>query len=137
MNIENENINHPFKVADGYFEKLKKEILFKTIDNQIVVNKSKKNIWEIWPIGIAASLVIMAGIFWVNFENTNKKTENTLAEISQSQTIVYLEKENVDLIDIQSEINVENTDLNLNEEDILPNNTETELLEQLEKGLLN
>lgn len=137
MNIEKEKIGHPYKVPDGYFEKLENEILLKTIDNQFVTNIEKQKKWNIWPLGIAASFVIICGLFWANYNKPDTNTEKELAQVSQSQAIAYLETRDIGLDEIQSEISNENIEFENIELEFLPENIEPEINETIEKGLLN
>ncbi len=139
MNINNENIGHPYKTPNGYFEKLEKEILSKTIDNQTITIENKKKIWKLWPFGIAASLLIVTGIFYQNFETNNQKTEKEINQLSQSQTIAYLENENIDLQDIETIIENDSTKFDDIDAEFLPqiNTSNQEFTDELEKGIIN
>lgn len=95
--MKNINFKHnaeAFKVPEGYFEQLEKNILSQTIDNKentktIPLNKNTKRLYLFSSItGVAASLVLLWGIFLNSSDSTLTETDVVVAENSIYTTLL-------------------------------------------------
>ena len=135
INLSNIKIDTPFKVPERYFEKMEND-LFDKISKQHQTNVALKPryIWSKWAIGIAASLVLLVGIYFSEIYQNNK-TERELAKISNLQMVQYLENENIDLADLTENIKISNTELDKLVDDnfeLTPRNFDGKLLIHLD-----
>jgi len=100
--------NHPFKVPDGYFEKLP-GVIQARIAEQTHVRESKPYLryalqyaLPVLILGVAAVIYLMPG--------TPQNTESLLASVSTEELVAYLEESEIsteELLD-QFELNAEN-----------------------------
>jgi hypothetical protein len=131
----------PFKVPDGYFEKMQAEILTRIESEKEIVPIPKPNIqWRKWAISAAASLAVFFGVYFTQFYQKTSQEEIEISNLTDQQMIQYLENENVDLADL-----TENTSINQLELDTIidenfnttPLNISEEEINQLEIKYLN
>lgn len=131
----------PFKVPEGYFEKMQSEILARVESEKVIVSIPKPNIqWKKWAITAAASLAIFFGVYFSQFYQKTSQEEIEIANVTDQQMIQYLENENIDLADL-----TENTSINQLELDTIidenfnatPLNLDEKELNQLEIKYLN
>lgn len=100
----------PFKVPEGYFEKMQVEILSR-IESEKAISKPSLQ-WRKWAIAAAASLAVFFGVYFSQFYQKTDQTEIEIANVTDQQMIQYLENENIDLADLTENANLNQTELN-------------------------
>ena len=120
-------IKHPFKVEDGYFDELTKNI-----QNKVSPEKEVSTVFK-WQWVLAPVMILVITFFiWLNLDqSTNPNSQELIAQVSTTDIITYLEYSDLseqdllmltndetlqDLSDID-EINLEEPDL----EDLMNN----------------
>lgn len=103
----------PFKVPEGYFEKMQAEILDRVENENKIVTISIPSIQRRkWAIAAAASLAVFFGVYFSQFYQKTDQTEIEIANVTDQQMIQYLENENIDLADLTDNANLNQTELN-------------------------
>ncbi len=102
---ENDKIGTPFKVPEGYFDQLNKEILSRTVE--VADEKITKQVW-LTPVrmSIAAAITIIMAVSGVLFFNNDSSTtpEDFLAEVSSEDIMLYLSDNNISEQELLDEI---------------------------------
>jgi hypothetical protein len=131
----------PFKVPEGYFEKMQAEILARVESKKVIVPIPKLNTqWKKWAIAAAASLAIFFGVYFTQFYQKTDQTEIEMSNVTDQQMIQYLENQNIDLVDLAENTNINQLELDtIIEEnfDATPLNLDEKELNQLEIKYLN
>lgn len=98
----------PFKVPEGYFEKMQGEILARIeIEKEIIPIPKPYIKWRKWAIAVAASLAVFFGVYFTQFYQKTRPEDLEIANVTDQQMIQYLENENIDIADL-----TENTSIN-------------------------
>jgi hypothetical protein len=131
----------PFKVPEGYFEKMQSEIESK-IEKELAPKETNKNIftWKKYALPIAASFAVFLGVYFATSYEQNKNNETQLAKITDKQMVQYLENEDLDLADLTDNMNLNPEEINkiLDENtDILSPTINEKELNQLEAKYFN
>lgn len=130
ITIENKAIKAPFKIPEGYFEKMEAEILNKISEEKIVKLPVEPKInWRKWSIAAAALLVVFIGLYFAQITTQINNSDADLSEITEKQMVQYLENENIDLADISEKF--EKNEL----ENIVEENLELDPIEIDDKAL--
>lgn len=131
----------PFKVPEGYFEKMQAEILARVESEKVIVSIPKPNIqWKKWAIAAAASFAIFYGVYFTQFYQKTDQTEIEMSNVTDQQMIQYLENQNIDLVDLAENTNINQLELDTIIEDnfnTTPLNISEEEINQLEIKYLN
>src|SRR6188474_1811220 len=108
MKLEDISREHPFKVPDGYFEKLPGVI-------QARVAKPESKIWFTPTFRLAMPVVVIAvlvGALWITSRTTGDSIEDQLDEIQTQELMAYLD-ENELPVELLTE------DVSLGEDDLI------------------
>ncbi len=93
-NIDFEHNKEAFKVPEGYFEQLEKNILAQTVETKedakiISINKNRKRFYLFSSVtGVAASLVLLWGIFLNSSDSALTENDIVVAENSIYTTLL-------------------------------------------------
>ena len=105
---EHKKIEPPFEVPEGYFNKLNKEILSKTIHAPI--EKQSKQVW-FTPFNMAAAaaitLLIVASVFTITDSQMEPSVEELLSEVSHEDILHYLDESDLSEEEIITELDLE------------------------------
>ncbi len=111
--LENIPKTSPFLVPESYFETLQAKIqnrIEAESDSKILTLKPTFK-WYKWSIAAAASLALLSGIYYSQMVVPIDKSENEIAQISDSQVIQYIDTQNIELADLTENTNMEASDL--------------------------
>lgn len=141
IKIEDISKENPFKVPEGYFEKMQSEIIAKVESEKLIVPIPTPSFqWKKRVIAAAASLALFYGLYFSQFYQNTKDDDIKIANITDQQMIQYLENENIDFADLTENTNINSLELDriIKENfDATPLNLNEKEINQLEIKYLN